>query len=569
MPCNDLKNLKANIVQKLDRIGSVELLSKIALYELHIQSPEFHDRYNPASENSFAMFVSRLCLSNNIQNEYDPNPKEYFEFKNLLDDYFKSFTLSLLGLDVTSDQTDHIRFQSQLERLSNDSNPHLFPHQKLDILEKVFLPLNGYFENKYGFSINTCKEFVKIILDVLTDHMIKRYKFADQKYGEILKSFKNPNTISESKTNTHNLENTASHYRTWALLCAAKRTMVINIDEYCKNYDISKKKPFMNFLNAVSCTTGDQHDKFDNPLSSNILSVKPIIKIDDQSFLIIKPDFLFYNLDRILENLLHEEKQSQSKIWHKLCDLKSKYLENKTVEFFERIFPKKNMFTNIYYWQDGIRHETDLLIKYDDKIFIIESKSGNLPDYALQTGKTALKQRLKELMDKSAEQAIAAKNYIIVQKNAKFWDMNKQNILLEINSSDTNYDFYFITMTSAYIGSIALNPKELEKIGFFKNHTYPTSMYIHHLDVLTDMLKEPSYIIHYFEERERTQSENILTSSSELDMMGYYMKNGNLKIFYPGNFFRISLAEFCDEIIDHYDSNKPKPYFLYQKHFPN
>ena len=92
-------------------------------------------------------------------------------------------------------------------------------------------------------------------------------------------------------------------------------------------------------------------------------------------------------------------------------------------------------------WQDGIRHETDLLIKYDDKIFIIESKSGNLPDYALQTGKTALKQRLKELMDKSAEQAIAAKNYIIVQKNAKFWDMNKQNILLEINSS---YNMIFI-----------------------------------------------------------------------------------------------------------------------------
>ena len=59
----------------------------------------------------------------------------------------------------------------------------------------------------------------------------------------------------------------------------------------------------MNFLNAVSCTTGDQHDKFDKkPLSSNILSVIPITKIDDQSFLIIKPDFLFYNLDRILEN---------------------------------------------------------------------------------------------------------------------------------------------------------------------------------------------------------------------------------------------------------------------------
>ena len=124
MPCNDLKNLKANIVQKLDRIGSVELLSKIALYELHIQSPEFHDRYNPASENSFAMFVSRLCLSNNIQNEYDPNPKEYFEFKNT-DDYFKSFTLSLLGLDVTSDQMIIYDFNHNYERLSNDSNPHI------------------------------------------------------------------------------------------------------------------------------------------------------------------------------------------------------------------------------------------------------------------------------------------------------------------------------------------------------------------------------------------------------------------------------------------------------------
>ena len=565
MHCNDLKNLKEKIVQTLDRIGSVELLSKIALYELHIQSPDFYDRNDPASENSFAMFVSRLCLSNIIQNEYEPNPKEYFEFKNLLDDYFKSFILSLLELDVASDKTDHVRFQSQLERLFNDSNPHLFPHQKLDIDEKIFLPLDDYFENIYGFSINTCKEFIKIILDVLTAHMIERYKSAGKKYGEALKSPKNPNTMSQLKTNTRNLENAASYYRIWVFLYDAKRTMMINIDEYCKNYDISKKKSFMNFLNAISCTIGDQHDKFDDPLSSNILSVKPMIKIDDQSFLIIKPDFLFYNLDRILENLLHEEKQSQSPIWHKFCDLKSKYLENKTVEFFERTFPKKTMFTNIYYWQDGVKHETDLLIKYDNKIFIIESKSGNLPDYALQTGKTALKQRLKELMDKSAEQTITAKNYIIGQKNVKFWDANKQNVLLEINSSETNYDFHFITMTSAYIGSIALNPKELEKIGFFKNHIYPTSMYIHHLDVLTDMLKEPSYIIHYFEERERTQSENALTTSSELNMMGYYMKNGNLKIPRSGNFSRISLTEFYDEIIDHYELNKPKPIFSIPK----
>ena len=562
MSCNDLKNLKEKIVQTLDQIGSAELLSKIALYELHIQYPDFYNRNDPASENSFAMFVSGLCLQNNIQNEYDPNPKEYFEFKNLLDDYFERFKLSLLELDVPSDQTDHIRFQSQLERLFNDSNPHLFQHQKLDIHEKIFLPLDDYFENIYGFCINTCKEFIKIILDVLTDRMIERYKSADQKYGEALKSYKNDVSI---KNQTHDLENVASYYGIWAFLYDAKRTMMINIDEYCKNYNIPKKKSFMNFLNAVSCTIGDQHDKFDNPLSNNVLSVKPIIKIDDQSFLIVKPDFLFYNFDRILENLLHEEKQSQSPIWHKFCDLKSKYLENKTVEFFERIFPKKTMFTNIYYWQDGVKHETDLLIKYDNKIFIIESKSGNLPNYALQTGKTALKRRLKELMNKSAEQAITAKNYIIGQKNAKFWDVNKQNVLLEINSSETHYDFHFITMTSAYIGSIALNPKELEKVGFFKNHIYPTSMHIHHLDALTDMLKEPSYIIHYFEERERTQNENTLTSSSELDMMGYYMKNGNLKIPHPGNFSRISLAGFNDEIIDHYESNKPKPTFSIPK----
>ena len=45
------------------------------------------------------------------------------------------------------------------------------------------------------------------------------------------------------------------------------------------------------------------------------------------------------------------------------------------------------------------------------------------------------------------------------------------------------------------------------------------------------------------------------------------MKNGNLKIFYPSNFSRIILTEFCDEIIDHYDSNKPKPIFSIPKTF--
>ena len=481
-------------------------------------------------ENPFVAYSLGLFLSNNNLDAGEPHPKQLDEFIELLTQYFNKFKFSLFGHTGEYQPGDSIAFQSRLNKIQDDGNPHIYPHQKDDYYQRVFLPLNDYYIAKFGFSVQDANKFICNFIDLVGEHIENRHNLASERYHEFKEELAKPELaplVDQYKKNNVEPERVLCYYADAIFLASSKDILVINVDDYCKQRGITNKKVFRKYLNTFSCTFGEQFEDFESPLSDNVIFYKPIIKLNDRTFFLPKPDFLLDRLDRLLEYILESEKQSHSDIWNKFVELKSAYLENKTAEYFSRVFPKNHLFKNLYYWLGRDRMEIDLLVMYDNKIFIVESKAGNLPLPAKQDGREELRTRMTDLVEKALQQAIRSRDYIITHPKAQFWNKSKDTVLLEIDSSNTSYQFFFVNVTLEPLSGFAASLKNIEAFGFFKDGEYPWSVYLHDLDVVTDLLSEPIYFIHYIEQRMKAQKQNIFNSQSELILLGYYLKFGN------------------------------------------
>ena len=562
-----LQDVRNRLEEKLCEYGSVELMANLAMKEMYAQSSLLHNPTNPMGENPFGAYSAGLFLSKNNLGAGEPHPNQLNEFVGLLSQYFDAFRTSLVFSDEASlTPKDLVPFISQQEKIGDDANPHMYPHQKDDYYPHVFFPLNDYFVSEFGFSVQDAIKFARVFSVQLGEHMQYRHRLAYEKYSEFKEELAKPEAASLRKIHEENNltpEQVCNHYAAAFFSVGSSSILTINVDDYCKQQDITNRDAFKRYLNAFSCTFGGQFEDFENPLSENVILYKPIIKLDENTFFLSQPDLLRAKLDRLLEFLLEGEKQAHSKTWNKFADLKSDYLEDKSFEFFSRVFPKKHVFKNLYYWIGRERMEIDLLVVYDDKVLIVESKSGNIPLSAKREGCERLQARLTDLVRKALLQATRGRDYIKSQPKAQFWNESKDTVLLEIDSSEIDYEFFFIDVTLEHLGNLATDLKNIEAFNFFKDNEYPWSVYLYDLDVVTDLLREPIYLIHYMEQRLIAQEQHILSSPSELILLGYYLQHGTFHtrlITDSQNVSGIYLTvDHMDAIEEHYMQRKKRP----------
>ena len=282
---------------------------------------------------------------------------------------------------------------------------------------------------------------------------------------------------------------------------------------------------FEKCLTAFSCSFGTQIDGFADPLSDNIVSSKPIIKINDHIFFVSRVE-LDRRLDKILESLLEAEKQHEPKAWNRFLTLRSKYLEDAVHKCFAKMFPSQ-VYRNAYFTFQGKDYETDLLVIHGNKILIVESKSGSLPLSIGRGSMRSLKERLTKLVKYVWTQGTNTKKYINLHGEVTFWkDKNKNSLLVKVDSSKTNYKFFVIGVTLAHMGDLVANLKNIQAFNFFPGEEYPWMVYLYDLDVIADRLSTPEFI-HYMEQRMRVQEKNIFVKS-ELILLGYYKTHGHL-----------------------------------------
>ena len=242
---------------------------------------------------------------------------------------------------------------------------------------------------------------------------------------------------------------------------------------------------------------------------------------------------------------------------------KSSYLEKKTYEYFARVFPKKHLHSNLYYRINRDRFETDLLVIFDNKILIVESKSNHLPIAARRGGMLSLERGLEKIVKEAYLQAERVKSYIQSSDIVTFENESGTSVL-KLNNKNTKYQFFYVNSTLELLDSLAANPQDLDALNLFQNKNYPWSVNLYDLDIITDTIKSPVYLLHYIHQRLNNHKRGIVQSIDEGVFLGYYFKYGN---FYEQAYDsekksinRIMLGpDFFDPFEKHYTFGEEKP----------
>lgn len=551
--------LKQDLELKMEEYGSIELMANLAIQELHAQGPLTHSPDNPLGENPIFVFLLGLFLIKNNLSAGEQMPDKVAEIVESAKKYFDNFKWIMAPMDPDNRQcTDDLIFLSRLKKLFDDLNPHCYPKQKEDHIRKVFSQIDYFLEQNYGFNTNDAIEFQQKIINRIEKLLQKKHDYTRQLVRNVqdqIDGNQNNDLIRQLESDGWDTENLLTLYGVTHFLSGSKDILMINVDDFSKEENVDSIK-LRKYLMSMSCRFGQQIPNFNDPLSDNLIFYKPVIQIGESTFFCPKPDFLLYRLDSILEFLIEEN----SKTWQKYNKAKSDYLEDKAYEFFARVFSEQNLYRNLYFRFNQQRFECDLLLLYDNKIFIIESKSSHLPLSAKRGGMDSLRDSLKAIVRKAYRQGTNVRDYIKSAPNVNFEDENG-NVVLIINYKPDN-EFFFVNVTFENLGMIATNLKKLDALGLFTENEYPWSVNIYDLDIVTDLITEPAYFIHYLEQRIRAQNQDIFESAEEIDFLGYYFKIGNFyaELVSANRLDVIMIApEYFGVLDECYLFDKPKP----------
>lgn len=563
----EFNELIEKLEKKLEECGSLELVSKFALIELLSQTPENHNDENPESENPFGLFLLGLFLNHNSLKS-KAEETDFQEIYGLLVTIFqKNRLLSILN-NIINENGNRLSFYGSSRKILDDNNPHVFPKQKREYVKAIFRPFNEDFNKELGFTIDDAYVFAEIIHAKL-NIVLKNYSKAIQKMMNKSRAhYRNDKTYKKFlKKNNMKFEDILGQYSNYLFLQGSVDALTIDYEKICTSFKFNnnEKIHFKNYLNNLSCTFGDQFTDFQTPHDENIIYYKPIIKLDENTFFVCRPDVLEQRLDVLFEYLLLNKKIEKSKLWIKFNEIKSSYIEDKIFQWLRKVFGRKNVFRNLYYWIGSERREIDVLVIYDDKILLFEAKSGFIPVTAKIHGEK-MKNRLRDLIKKPYQQNLSTQNYISSNSISEFWNEDKSVKVLTIEKKKYDYEFLFINVTLEMLGGLYMDLKHLIDMGFYQENTiYPWSVYFFDFEIILDVLKDPIVFIHYIRERMSVEEEGIIDSVDELAYFGYYLKNGNLKIknIAEGYPTRIMLgSNFMTDLEKHYFMGEKKPCLL-------
>ena len=496
-----LKSRK-EIEERLDEVDRLEIICCFSLVtQIHFKNEEnLEPKLNTLMETPSSQYLIGLALKKpNIVTQ----KAEIYQINHLMEliyTYFKNFQFSIFPSTFNLNSKEGIVFSARSQHLISQNNHERYPFQTIDLLHGIFNSIDDYFLISWGFNVDDSIDFSQKIADFYTKKLKQK--------------------ITHARKCEENI-------RDKVLFSNIKELFRITPDIFCELMKISNVDRFKNYLTALSCEFGDQYQNFECPLDKNIIFEKPIIK-SENSFFAPLPSELLQNLPAILESLLVDEKQKNSRIWKKYLKQKSEYTEERTTEYLQRLFKTSDVHKNLFYNLEQQLCEVDNIIPFSNNVIIVETKSGIFSDSAKRGGIRRIETDIRRLISEAFDQGLRVKKYISNNPLAKFFD--SKGIEKLIIKSDTTTNFIFINVTLEPLVNFSSRLKQFEKLGIFTNNEYPWSINLFDLDIITRHLESPAIFIHYIESRIKLQSKDFIFSPDELTYFGFYLQFGNFNI---------------------------------------
>lgn len=289
-------------------------------------------------------------------------------------------------------------------------------------------------------------------------------------------------------------------------------------------------------IDALSFGVGECKTFFDGsefsgwPIMEMPTKKKPFIKIDGISYGF---DYysLFDNIYRALQREIFRQKPEYVDTWNKRQNLAS---EDMVKALFLNLLPGATAYTGNYYPVGSSlkqMNENDLLITYENYLFIIEVKAGSFPQTPPINDFDAHIKAYTKLAQEADSQCSRTIKYMDEHQPAQFYDADKQK-KFEISSLSEFKEIYSFSVTVDNFNDFAA---KAEKLNFITLLSKTIVISYDDLMVYEKYFDSSIYFLHFLKQRKIAIDIPQIALNDELDHLGMYISH---------NMYSITASEF-------------------------
>jgi hypothetical protein len=166
--------------------------------------------------------------------------------------------------------------------------------------------------------------------------------------------------------------------------------------------------------------------------------------------------------------------------------------------------------------------DLDGLVRYDNKLIVIQGKWKTLTLAAREGDVTAARIDLKKALADSYEQGVRARDYIIQQEGlAIFTDPDGNKVTVDPKHVK---EIYLVSVLGrGAMAFLAVNLPRLDSFGMFKPGDYPWAISLSELRVVMEFMEFPSQLFDYLRRRNAVMKDGRFKFHDEWDLLGCYL----------------------------------------------
>lgn len=252
----------------------------------------------------------------------------------------------------------------------------------------------------------------------------------------------------------------------------------------------------------------------------NKVKYKPLTKIENKYYILLEQKF-FDNFDRVtLQGICENNRQKEQEI-------RAKYtanIEKVVIKYFDNILETKQSYIKNFYDYNKKIIENDILIIYDNNIFIIEVKGGNFTPELASDDLNSHKESLKNLVERANEQQNLLEKCMLENKKVVIYDSNNKktrNKKAEIKINEYTKIFKIIITAESFNDIEA----RIDKVKILTLSENTLVFCLDDLRVYSEYFEQhPCYFIQYLLQRKKAIGNKNVDLVDELYHLGMWIE---------------------------------------------
>jgi hypothetical protein len=255
------------------------------------------------------------------------------------------------------------------------------------------------------------------------------------------------------------------------------------------------------FLRAFSIGFGDT--KGTTILTGrNLVRARPFVSDGQGRYLLTLTGNLLWGIRPVVEAAIKCDKN----VFHTYETARSAYVEQQAAAHFHKALKTDQVWTNVWYWLDGVRYEVDVIAVVDDVCTVAEVKSGDMSEKAWRGRKAELRRDLQALLGKSSAQCGRLAAEVQAGRIPEFIDRTTQQPVSIPLQGVTRVEAVVVTLEA--LGFVGLLFPHLRAARFFGDEEPPWVVSLYDLGAVADCCAYTPQFTSYVRRR-RTLDERV------------------------------------------------------------